>query len=433
MFILFAAAAFSARSLSGCPSASCASDEPRSAPVRRPLCPPPGLRKGAALRGGQLLPLDLRQRPVRRVSTSSVTQKESDIYLPWKYIQRLQPAWSRWFYWPGYGSPWWHIQSLCILCNQCEKDYGPDFWGLVDKHWTLCSKGKLQSPISIESARLAFDPNLRPVLFDEVTVLSRLQNLGQIPVVSVESADFRWPSPNASAGPLRPYRYRLHHIQFHFGRDGKMGSEHALDSNRFPMEIQLVAINTDLYANYSAASKAPHGLAGISVMVELGARTNEELLKVTVATASIPFKGMEVDLMDLKPWKLLPETTEYVTYEGSTTSPGCHETVTWIVFNRPIYISPAHVSETDHCLQRVSMSAAASMEQSTTDTYTRSRAPFHLAQRTAAAGTEPKDLEDEHQSQTEELRREVPRPQGHGRLLQQAEKHHDPREQSPTR
>ncbi|KAK0418366.1 hypothetical protein QR680_013523 [Steinernema hermaphroditum] len=220
---------------------------------------------------------------------------------------------------------------------------GPDFWGLVDKHWTLCSKGKLQSPISIESARLAFDPNLAPLHFDEVTVLSKFRNLGQIPVVSVEAGDFRWPSPNASSGPLRPYRYRLDHIQFHFGRDGKMGSEHALDSNRFPMEIQLVAINTDLYANYSAASRAPHGLAGISVMVELGRQTNEELLKITMATASATFKGMAVDLLDLKPWRLMPKTTEFVTYDGSMTSPGCHETVTWIVFNKPIYITPGHL------------------------------------------------------------------------------------------
>ncbi|TKR65143.1 hypothetical protein L596_025593 [Steinernema carpocapsae] len=219
---------------------------------------------------------------------------------------------------------------------------GPDFWGLVDKHWTLCSKGKLQSPISIESSRLAFDPNLKPLQFDNVTVISKLRNLGQFPVVTIDSNDFRWPSPNASSGPLRPYRYRLDHIQFHFGRDGKMGSEHALDSNRFPMEIQFMGINTDLYANYSMASKAPHGLMGISIMVEIGPETNEELLKITMATASVIFKGQQADILDLKPWRLMPKTEEYVTYEGSTTSPGCDETVKWIVFNKPIYIMMGH-------------------------------------------------------------------------------------------
>ena len=33
-----------------------------------------------------------------------------------------------------------------------------------------------------------------------------------------------------------------------------------------------------------------------------------------------------------------------MTYEGSLTQPGCHETVSWIVFNKPLYITVEHVS-----------------------------------------------------------------------------------------
>ncbi|KDR19083.1 Carbonic anhydrase-related protein 10 [Zootermopsis nevadensis] len=36
---------------------------------------------------------------------------------------------------------------------------------------------------------------------------------------------------------------------------------------------------------------------------------------------------------------LLPETHQYMTYEGSTTHPGCWETTVWIILNRPIYIT----------------------------------------------------------------------------------------------
>lgn len=39
-----------------------------------------------------------------------------------------------------------------------------------------------------------------------------------------------------------------------------------------------------------------------------------------------------------------PDTEHYMTYEGSTTAPGCHETVTWIVLNKPIYITLQQVS-----------------------------------------------------------------------------------------
>ena len=42
-------------------------------------------------------------------------------------------------------------------------------------------------------------------------------------------------------------------------------------------------------------------------------------------------------------FKLLPDTRGYITYEGSLTEPGCQETVTWIIMNRPIYITPQQV------------------------------------------------------------------------------------------
>ena len=35
-----------------------------------------------------------------------------------------------------------------------------------------------------------------------------------------------------------------------------------------------------------------------------------------------------------------------MTYEGSTTHPGCWETTTWIVFNKPIYVTRQEVNLT---------------------------------------------------------------------------------------
>ena len=48
-------------------------------------------------------------------------------------------------------------------------------------------------------------------------------------------------------------------------------------------------------------------------------------------------------LTEIEPWKLLPYTRDYVTYEGSMTSPGCEETVLWIIINQPIHIAKEHV------------------------------------------------------------------------------------------
>lgn len=40
---------------------------------------------------------------------------------------------------------------------------------------------------------------------------------------------------------------------------------------------------------------------------------------------------------------LLPDTMHYMTYDGSTTMPACHETTTWIILNKPIYITKQQV------------------------------------------------------------------------------------------
>ena len=55
------------------------------------------------------------------------------------------------------------------------------------------------------------------------------------------------------------------------------------------------------------------------------------------------FAGQSVNITHISVQGLLPDTSQFMTYEGSTTMPGCHETVTWIVLNKPIYITKAEV------------------------------------------------------------------------------------------
>jgi hypothetical protein len=44
---------------------------------------------------------------------------------------------------------------------------GPAFWGLINPEWSLCNKGRRQSPVNLEPQRLLFDPNLRPIHIDK--------------------------------------------------------------------------------------------------------------------------------------------------------------------------------------------------------------------------------------------------------------------------
>ncbi len=40
---------------------------------------------------------------------------------------------------------------------------GPEFWGILNPDWHLCSKGHRQSPIDVKPSLLLYDPNLRSI------------------------------------------------------------------------------------------------------------------------------------------------------------------------------------------------------------------------------------------------------------------------------
>ncbi|VDO19098.1 unnamed protein product [Heligmosomoides polygyrus] len=246
--------------------------------------------------------------------------------------------------------PW--LMTACIY--PCV--VGPDFWGLVNRDWRMCTAGQMQSPVNIDPAQLLFDPHLGQISIDDAHVEGTFENIGQLPIITI-NASLSKTSINITGGPALPYRYRLHQISIHFGHpDGERGSEHTVDRIRFPAEVQLLAYNIDLYTNYSQALTQPRGLLAIAVIVDIGPITEVALRRLTVASQSITYKGtitnailnvncltkserMRTALRQLHPAGLMPRTKHYVTYEGSLTIPGCHETVTWIIMNNPIYIT----------------------------------------------------------------------------------------------
>lgn len=53
--------------------------------------------------------------------------------------------------------------------------------------------------------------------------------------------------------------------------------------------------------------------------------------------------GDMVRIRHLSIYDMMPTDSNYITYEGSMTQPGCLETVTWIIFNRPLYVTRSQV------------------------------------------------------------------------------------------
>lgn len=151
-------------------------------------------------------------------------------------------------------------------------------------------------------------------------------------------------------------------------------------------QIQLYGFNKELYHNMSEAQHKSQGIVGISLMVQIGETPNPELRIITSTFNKVMFRGTYHPICGRSEfaWKcsrmsrsilldfpglihvfatlfsvvslwcaagastpirhislrsLLPNTDAFMTYEGSTTHPGCWESTVWIILNKPIYIT----------------------------------------------------------------------------------------------
>ncbi|XP_013408373.1 carbonic anhydrase-related protein 10 [Lingula anatina] len=227
---------------------------------------------------------------------------------------------------------WWTYEGIS----------GPDYWGLAYREWYICSKGKHQSPINIEPKTLLFDPNLKHIHIDKHRVHGYLTNTGHDVTFYVDQSS----SPkiiNITGGPFS-YTYRVTEIHLHFGSIDNWGSEHSVDGYKYPAEIQILGYNSDLYSNMSEAETSPAGLAIVSLLAKVDRTGNKEFEKLLKDIRGITYKGDKVKVSHLSIHELLPPTQSFMTYDGSLTWPGCYETVTWVIMNKPMYMTRDQIS-----------------------------------------------------------------------------------------
>ncbi|XP_031690075.1 carbonic anhydrase-related protein 10 isoform X2 [Oncorhynchus kisutch] len=183
----------------------------------------------------------------------------------------------------------------------------PSFWGLVNSAWNLCAMGKRQSPVNVETSHMIFDPFLTPLRLNtggRSKMGGTMYNTGRHVSLRPDKAHL----VNISGGPLG-YSHRLEEIRLHFGSEDGQGSEHLLNGQSFPAEI----------------SESPN--------VFLNRMLNRDTI------TRITYKHDAFLLMGLNIADLYPDTTRFITYEGSMTIPPCFETATWILMNKPVYVT----------------------------------------------------------------------------------------------
>jgi carbonic anhydrase len=120
------------------------------------------------------------------------------------------------------------------------------------------------------------------------------------------------------------HEYRL--AQFHFHAP----SEHTIDGDHFPMEMNLV-------------HKDDQGaLAVVAVMFEHG-DPNPALAKLEEFFPTQPGRAERVDGMTVNASDLLPSSPAHYRYDGSLTTPPCTEGVKWFVMRQPVAVSEGQV------------------------------------------------------------------------------------------
>ncbi|XP_019740463.1 carbonic anhydrase-related protein 10 isoform X2 [Hippocampus comes] len=207
----------------------------------------------------------------------------------------------------------------------------PSFWGLVNSAWNLCSVGKRQSPVNIETSHMIFDPYLTSMKLntDGKKMRGTMYNTGRHVSVRLDKEHL----VNISGGPMM-YSHRLEEIRLHFGSEDSQGSEHLLNGQAFSGEVQLIHYNHELYTNYTEAAKSPNGLVVVSIFMKVAETSNNFLNQLLNrdSITRVTYKRLNIE-------EIYPETSSFITYDGSMTIPPCFETATWILMNKPVYVT----------------------------------------------------------------------------------------------
>uniref|UniRef100_A0A671T4N2 protein-tyrosine-phosphatase n=1 Tax=Sinocyclocheilus anshuiensis TaxID=1608454 RepID=A0A671T4N2_9TELE len=206
-------------------------------------------------------------------------------------------------------------------------DYSPLFFtgALNQKHWAkkypVCRNAR-QSPIDISEeftqVRVQYQ-NLQLENWDQLTTESTtITNDGKTVIISLNGQYF------ISGGGLRS-RFKVDRITFHWGRCNATsdGSEHSLNGNRFPLEMQIYCFDDEEFESIDEAISSGGKVTAVAILFE-----------VTFSSC----KSSPLEAFSLL--ALLPQSTEkYFMYNGSLTAPPCSENVEWIVFKNTVAIS----------------------------------------------------------------------------------------------
>ncbi|XP_052526543.1 carbonic anhydrase 9 isoform X1 [Tympanuchus pallidicinctus] len=225
-----------------------------------------------------------------------------------------------------------------------ERGPSDSHWSYEDpgqwaKHFPECA-GNMQSPININTETTIFSPQLRPIQLSGYSLpasqMLAMKNNGHTVVLKL-------PESLAITGGYAQ-QYRAVQLHLHWGSPSNPGSEHTVDHKRFAGELHVVHYNTK-YENFKAALTQPDGMAVLGVFLEVGPRENPYYQQILEHLHSIQGEDDEVLVPGFNIAGLLPDNLHlYFHYNGSLTTPPCHESIKWTVFNQTVMLSKEQMS-----------------------------------------------------------------------------------------
>ncbi|KAM6933307.1 carbonic anhydrase 4b [Xenentodon cancila] len=209
---------------------------------------------------------------------------------------------------------------------------GPDEWQRISPH---CS-GRSQSPINIITRKVLPDGRLTPFHFDGYQTIFHglLVNNGH-------TVQLDLPAGLGISGGNLTGQYKAVHLHLHWGQDGGPGSEHAIDGERFPMEMHIVHIKEE-YSSLFQAVRDRSGVAVLGFFFQESESTNKKYVPLINALKYILQPTNTTTLPDISLDMFIPpkeNMTKYLRYDGSLTTPDCDESVVWSLFENTIPLS----------------------------------------------------------------------------------------------